>query len=290
MGKAQHAPHPALLLGTTAPWQAGTRVLVACPWRRVVTRDTRRGLPYTAAVVGANTRRTPTQPARRDRATEAPGSGLDGGLTEAAGAPPGQSGCPEFRPQSRRPGSGGIGDGAADPAASGARHGADGAAFRLQVLFEERLHRAVELVLVLLAAEAMALVVLDLSLTLAADGNAAGISVAQGHHRHRSHDEPLPAGTATLHLSSSYAADAGWYDCIVYNGCGSVNTTPALLSICIGDFNCDGGVDGGDVEVLRGVGSGESAADVNSVMAALTAAMWMCSCRWESGVLKSGGS
>lgn len=53
--------------------------------------------------------------------------------------------------------------------------------------------------------------------------------------------------------------------CIVTNACGTVTSNPATLTICPGDFNCDGGVDGEDVGAFfREWESGNAAADVNA--------------------------
>ncbi|MFZ4574027.1 MAG: GC-type dockerin domain-anchored protein [Phycisphaerales bacterium] len=37
------------------------------------------------------------------------------------------------------------------------------------------------------------------------------------------------------------------FRCVVTNLCGAVTTASALLTVCMGDYNCDGGVDGDDV-------------------------------------------
>jgi len=54
-------------------------------------------------------------------------------------------------------------------------------------------------------------------------------------------------GAATLRIVGATPADSGVYRCVVTNACGSTNTAPTLLAVCIGDFNCDGGTDGADV-------------------------------------------
>ncbi len=75
------------------------------------------------------------------------------------------------------------------------------------------------------------------------------------------------SATDTLTIASVSEADAGAavYDCIVTNACGSVTSTPATLTICIGDFNCDGGIDGTDVQsFFNDWESGNAAADVNA--------------------------
>jgi hypothetical protein len=71
------------------------------------------------------------------------------------------------------------------------------------------------------------------------------------------------AANATLTLTNVGPADVASYDCVVTNACGSVTSSPATLSICVGDFNCDSGVDGDDVIAFFGVwDAGELAADV----------------------------
>ncbi|MCX5690935.1 MAG: immunoglobulin domain-containing protein, partial [Planctomycetota bacterium] len=71
------------------------------------------------------------------------------------------------------------------------------------------------------------------------------------------------ASTASLVLDA-YAGERGSYTCTVSNGCGTATTQPAVVSICIGDFNCDGGVDGGDIESFFVIWeTGDPAADVN---------------------------
>ncbi|MBS0195364.1 MAG: hypothetical protein JSR77_01265 [Planctomycetes bacterium] len=73
------------------------------------------------------------------------------------------------------------------------------------------------------------------------------------------------AQTDTLIIPSALAADRGTYDCIVTNACGSVTSLPAALTVCAADFNCDGGVDGGDIEsFFTRWADGDAAADTNA--------------------------
>lgn len=51
------------------------------------------------------------------------------------------------------------------------------------------------------------------------------------------------AATATLELDNVQAADGGSYDCVVTAACGSVTSEAATLTVCVGDFDCDGTVD-----------------------------------------------
>jgi hypothetical protein len=54
------------------------------------------------------------------------------------------------------------------------------------------------------------------------------------------------ANTPTVTISPASLADAGSYDCIVSNDCGSVTSNAATLTVCAGDINCDESVDFGD--------------------------------------------
>lgn len=46
------------------------------------------------------------------------------------------------------------------------------------------------------------------------------------------------ATTATLTIIRAHAIDAGEYDCVVANSCGSVTSVPAPLTVCAPDINC----------------------------------------------------
>ncbi len=73
------------------------------------------------------------------------------------------------------------------------------------------------------------------------------------------------ATTATLTLTNVQLPDADFYDCIVTNACGTITSNPATLTVCIGEFNCDGGIDGGDVGAFFGDWeAGNAIADVNT--------------------------
>ncbi|MCX5691580.1 MAG: hypothetical protein NTV94_17610, partial [Planctomycetota bacterium] len=54
----------------------------------------------------------------------------------------------------------------------------------------------------------------------------------------------LLAGTTSVAGSGGPRRE---FHVVVTNSCGSVTSNSATLTICIGDFNCDGGVDGEDV-------------------------------------------
>jgi hypothetical protein len=55
------------------------------------------------------------------------------------------------------------------------------------------------------------------------------------------------AATGTLHLHSVTMSDAGAYDCVATNTCGSIASTPATLALCSADFACPSGVDADDL-------------------------------------------
>jgi hypothetical protein len=62
-------------------------------------------------------------------------------------------------------------------------------------------------------------------------------------------DEPdhiSGAHTAILTIVHTAATDAGDYDCVVSNACGSTASDGATLTVCVADFNCSGAVDSQD--------------------------------------------
>ncbi|MFO0840023.1 MAG: hypothetical protein U1D55_16065 [Phycisphaerae bacterium] len=60
------------------------------------------------------------------------------------------------------------------------------------------------------------------------------------------------AATPTLVLAPITIADAGAYDCVVSNGCGSRTSAAAVLSVCdhAGDTDCDGAVGPADLGIV----------------------------------------
>ncbi|MBL8874712.1 MAG: hypothetical protein JNM86_02830 [Phycisphaerae bacterium] len=56
--------------------------------------------------------------------------------------------------------------------------------------------------------------------------------------------------TADLSVLSAHASDAGFYDCVVSNACGSTISQAAELRVCPGDLNADGFVDDSDFIVF----------------------------------------
>ncbi len=79
-------------------------------------------------------------------------------------------------------------------------------------------------------------------------------------------------------------ADTGSYDCIITNACGAITSDPTPVTICIADFNQDGGVDGGDAgSFFDAWETGNAAADINldgGVDGADVSTFFM---HWESG-------
>ncbi|MBI1191107.1 MAG: hypothetical protein GC200_10560 [Tepidisphaera sp.] len=81
-------------------------------------------------------------------------------------------------------------------------------------------------------------------------------------------DSNPSAASPTLVLSSVSVQDSGEYDCVLTNGCGSVETQPAMLVVrsashpacggptCDADVNRDGALDQGDVDYLINVIAG----------------------------------
>jgi hypothetical protein len=58
------------------------------------------------------------------------------------------------------------------------------------------------------------------------------------------------AALQTLTLRRLTGLETGLYECVIDNACGSVTSAAAALAICPGDFNCDGGVDGLDIDAF----------------------------------------
>lgn len=85
------------------------------------------------------------------------------------------------------------------------------------------------------------------------------------------------AATNTLTFASVQEFDAGVYDCVVTNACGSIPSTSATLTVlsesssecvvcadCAADFDQDGGVTGGDIELFfLQFDNGQPCSDVN---------------------------
>ncbi len=73
------------------------------------------------------------------------------------------------------------------------------------------------------------------------------------------------ATAATLSISGAATTDAGAYDCVITNACGTVSSAAAGLTICAADFNCDGGTDSRDFfEFLAAFFAGDLAADIDA--------------------------
>ncbi len=75
----------------------------------------------------------------------------------------------------------------------------------------------------------------------------------------------IPGATGpTLTISGAGPFDAGAYDCVVTNGCGSVTSAAAALTVCVADYDCDGFVSGDDFDSFVGdFTDGNAAADAD---------------------------
>ncbi len=72
------------------------------------------------------------------------------------------------------------------------------------------------------------------------------------------------AATATLLIGPATTGDAGVYDCVVSNACGSVTSGAATIGVCAADVNCIGGVTVQDIfDFFAAYFSGAAIADVN---------------------------
>jgi hypothetical protein len=73
----------------------------------------------------------------------------------------------------------------------------------------------------------------------------------------------IPGATSPiLTLTNVSVPDAGTYDAIVSNDCGSVTSDPATLTICPADFNCSGALDSQDFfDFLNAFFAGSASAD-----------------------------
>ena len=72
------------------------------------------------------------------------------------------------------------------------------------------------------------------------------------------------ATTGMLSIAGVHAADAGSYDCVAENACATAPSSPATLTVCTGDFNCDGTVNTLDVlAFLNAWTAGDPRADID---------------------------
>ncbi|MCC6321839.1 MAG: hypothetical protein IT438_10450 [Phycisphaerales bacterium] len=100
----------------------------------------------------------------------------------------------------------------------------------------------------------------------------AGVSLGEPTFTWRKNGAPLTPGprffglgTASLGIQPLLASDAGTYDCIVANDCGSTTSAAAALAICIGDANCSGIVSPQDLfDFLALYFASDPRADVNA--------------------------
>ena len=106
------------------------------------------------------------------------------------------------------------------------------------------------------------------SVQICLGGDVAFNIVAEGggtlSYQWRLNGEPITEGGNGPTLEISNSVSDGIYDCTVSNQCGSMTSQEATLTLCISDFNCDGGTDGSDVEsFFIAWESGEALSDVN---------------------------
>jgi hypothetical protein len=94
--------------------------------------------------------------------------------------------------------------------------------------------------------------------------NASGSALT---YQWRKTGSPIDGATsASLTISLAGAADTGTYDCVVGNCCQQMTSGQAGLSICVGDYNCSGGLAVDDIfDFLNGWFAAAPAADVNRV-------------------------
>lgn len=133
--------------------------------------------------------------------------------------------------------------------------------------------------------------------TIACPGSYALLSVnvsalpAAVTYRWQKDDLPLPLGgrfvgadQANLTILNLVLSDEGTYTCIATNTCGSTTSLDARLTFCIGDYNCDGGIDGTDVEAFFDAWeAGDAQADVNEDGGIDGADVEYFFARWEAG-------
>ena len=90
------------------------------------------------------------------------------------------------------------------------------------------------------------------------------------------------AATLQLFITPAGASSEGSYTCTASNACGSVMSLPVTLTVCIGDYNCDGGVDGSDIATFFGDWEA-GVADVNDDGGVDGADVEYFFIRWEGG-------
>jgi hypothetical protein len=72
------------------------------------------------------------------------------------------------------------------------------------------------------------------------------------------------ATSSTYSIAAAAPADAGSYDCVAINTCGSATSSPATLRVCRADFNCSGTASVQDIfDFLAAYFSGNPRADIN---------------------------
>ena len=124
------------------------------------------------------------------------------------------------------------------------------------------------------------------TVTLAVEASGSGELSYQWRHDGVAIDMSVnpSAATSILTIDSALWGDLGAYDCVVSDACASVTSRPALISACAGDFNCDGGVDGSDIEsFFHGWEAGDAIADVNADGGVDGSDVAVFFSRWEAG-------
>lgn len=82
----------------------------------------------------------------------------------------------------------------------------------------------------------------------------------------RRNTDPIAGQTGpTLSIAPLGAGDAGVYDCVLTDPCGTATSDPAAISVCLPDYNCSGVVSVQDIfDYLASYFAGEARADVNA--------------------------
>jgi uncharacterized membrane protein len=99
-------------------------------------------------------------------------------------------------------------------------------------------------------------------------------------------DDSRTQGVATQRLTimNPTSEDDGLYDCVASTSTREYITTQALVRVCVGDYTCDGGVDGADlVAFFSDWEAGEARSDVNDDGGIDGSDVGEFLCRWETG-------
>lgn len=97
-------------------------------------------------------------------------------------------------------------------------------------------------------------------------------------------DTAADGKSSRLRVSDIEANDAGNYECVVTNNCGSTYSTTAPLVLCIADTDCDGDTDSDDIlEFFGRWDSGSSRGDVDGDSDTDSDDIIAFFARWETG-------